>query len=95
MTHHYHRYTFLVHGTVQGVFFRAYTQRSARAHNISGFVYNTSNGKVAGEAQGIKENLDKFWKDIDRGSPKSHVIRVDKNEINTVEGEEGFEIKKG
>ena len=72
----HHRYTFLIHGTVQGVFFRAYTQRSAHTHHISGFVYNTSNGKVAGEAQGIKENLDKFWKDLDRGSPGSHVVRI-------------------
>ncbi|RPB29131.1 Acylphosphatase, partial [Terfezia boudieri ATCC MYA-4762] len=78
------RYTFLIHGTVQGVFFRTYTQRSAHTHNISGFVYNTSNGK----------NLDKLWKDMDRGSPRSNVIQVDKNEINTMEGEEGFEIKR-
>jgi len=71
-----HRYSFLIHGTVQGVYFRAYTQRSALALHITGFVYNTTNGKVAGEAQGTGENLSRFWKDLDKGSPGSHVVRI-------------------
>ena len=69
------RLRFLVHGTVQGVYFRVFTQRSAQAHHVTGFVYNTTNGKVAGEAQGRPEDLKKLLKELDEGSPGSKVVR--------------------
>ena len=69
------RLRFLVHGTVQGVYFRAFAQRSAQAHHLTGFVYNTTTGKVAGEAQGRPKDLKKLLKELDKGSPGSRVVR--------------------
>lgn len=76
MTTEMQRIAFLVHGHVQGVFFRVFTQRSARAHNLTGFVRNTSAGKVAGEAQGARGDVAGFVKELDRGSEGSRVVCV-------------------
>ena len=69
------RLRFLVHGKVQGVYFRVFTQRSAQANRVTGFVFNTTTGEVAGEAQGQPEDLKRLLKELDKGSPGSRVVR--------------------
>ena len=49
-----------VKGTVQGVFFRASTRLKAIELGIKGFVENQTDGSVYIEAEGSKEQLDKF-----------------------------------
>ncbi|KAF8477033.1 Acylphosphatase-like domain-containing protein [Kalaharituber pfeilii] len=88
------RYSFLVHGFVQGVWFRAYTHRAAVNHNVTGYVRNLPNGKVAGEAQGTETALAAFLKDVDKGSPGSTVIRVETEIQKIVEGEKEFVIRR-
>ncbi|KAK6540741.1 hypothetical protein TWF694_008132 [Orbilia ellipsospora] len=75
------RYAFTVHGQVQGVFFRKYTQQSAQSLSISGFVRNSPDRTVAGEAQGSSENLEAFKEKLEQGSPASRVDKVDWNEL--------------
>jgi len=58
----------MISGRVQGVFFRAYTQKAARARNILGWVMNTRDGRV--EAEDMIN-----W--CHQGSPMSQVTRVD------------------
>lgn len=41
------RISFLVHGKVQGVFFRDHTQQAANKYGLTGSVRNTDDGKVA------------------------------------------------
>jgi acylphosphatase len=49
--------------------------------------------QVEGEVQGEDENVQKLLKDIDRGPTHAHVVRVDKSEVDVVDGEEKFEVK--
>ena len=47
----------IVKGRVQGVYFRAFTQKQAIKHNLNGFVRNLSNGDVEIMAYGEAEAL--------------------------------------
>ncbi|KAK6340558.1 hypothetical protein TWF696_008885 [Orbilia brochopaga] len=75
------RFSFTVHGRVQGVFFRKYAKQFADSLAISGYICNTPSGTVAGEAQGPAENLDKFKQHLQEGSPESVVEKVEWEEI--------------
>ncbi|KAF8247526.1 acylphosphatase, partial [Wilcoxina mikolae CBS 423.85] len=78
-------------GKVQGVFFRAHTVSSALQHSLTGWVRNLPSGTaVEGQAQGTEENLGAFLKEVDKGPPNAHVVRLDRREIPLKEGEEGF-----
>ncbi|KAJ9365440.1 hypothetical protein DTO280E4_409 [Paecilomyces variotii] len=81
------RIYFKVHGTVQGVNFRNFTDTRANDYGLVGFVRNTSDGKVEGEAQGSDESLQKLLKDINKGPRLAHVVKVEKQEIDPKEGE--------
>ncbi|KAK3937099.1 Acylphosphatase-like domain-containing protein [Diplogelasinospora grovesii] len=89
------RVYFLAHGgKVQGVGFRYFTQKRAVEYNLTGWVRNTDNNKVEGEAQGPEDSLAKFLKDIDKGPRHAHVVRLDKEDRDVVEGEESFEVRR-
>jgi acylphosphatase len=64
-------------GKVQGVYFRAETQRAAKQRNVSGWVRNRSNGSVEalfeGDEHAVKAMLEWCW----QGSPFSRVQHVD------------------
>ncbi|KAF3941523.1 Acylphosphatase-1 [Dactylella cylindrospora] len=83
------RYTFTVHGQVQGVFFRKFTQQSANDLSLVGYVRNTVSGTVAGEAQGTEESLEKFKEKLHEGSPRSSVTKVDWSEVEVRKDGEG------
>ncbi|KAK4178821.1 Acylphosphatase-like domain-containing protein [Triangularia setosa] len=89
------RVYFLAHGgMVQGVGFRYFTRGRAAEHNLTGWVRNTDNNKVEGEAQGQDDALAKFLKEVDKGPKHSHVVKLDKEVRDVIEGEEGFEIRR-
>ncbi|KAK7208599.1 Acylphosphatase-like domain-containing protein [Myxozyma melibiosi] len=90
------RIGFEVTGYVQGVGFRRYVERTARElGGITGFVYNTKQGTVRGEAQtGSSETLELFVQRLKRGSTISRVEKVEVREMQAVVGETGFTIKK-
>ncbi|EJT81871.1 acylphosphatase [Gaeumannomyces tritici R3-111a-1] len=88
------RVYFLAHGgAVQGVGFRYFTRKQAVQHEITGWVRNTPNNKVEGEAQGEEAALSVFLKDVDKGPRGAHVARLDKEDRDVVDGEAGFEIR--
>jgi acylphosphatase len=81
----------VIHGWVQGVFFRDTVRRRARAAGIAGWVRNNGDGTVEavfeGEA-GAVERLIEFCRQGPRGA------RVDRVEVTSEdpEAESGFEI---
>ncbi|KAI9873341.1 MAG: hypothetical protein M1830_000515 [Pleopsidium flavum] len=87
------RISFRVHGEVQGVNFRSFTEKKASSYGLTGWVTNTSNGKVEGEAQGDEESLQKFIKELNNGPSAAHVVKVEKTEQDVKEGEKSFEAK--
>ncbi|CAF9902869.1 MAG: hypothetical protein ALECFALPRED_000052 [Alectoria fallacina] len=75
------RISYTVHGTVQGVNFRSFAQTKAKSLNLTGFVTNTSDNKVAGEAQGSEDSIKSFLKELNDGPRAAHVVKLEKEEI--------------
>jgi acylphosphatase len=73
-------YNITVTGKVQGVFYRAFTQKEAKRLSIVGFVRNQSNGDVYIEAEGEDKSLQEFFSWCKTGSPKSLVKAVNVQE---------------
>ncbi len=48
---------------------------------------------MVGEAQGADEQLEKFLSDIKKGPSRASVSRVDKEELDAVDGEGYFEVR--
>jgi acylphosphatase len=73
----YEKIDFIVSGQVQGVCFRAYTQRAAQDLEVTGWVRNRSDGRVEGEAWGLPEAIEGFVQWLHKGSPHGRVDRVE------------------
>ncbi len=69
--------TAIVHGYVQGVSFRYYTQRAAVRLGITGWVANQRDGTVKVVAEGEDAVLNEFLAFLHQGSPAASVQRVD------------------
>lgn len=83
----------LVHGRVQGVFFRDYTRREAQRLGVSGWVRNLATGSVETEFEGGAEQVAAVLEWLPTGSPLSLVSRVEHHEIPVEGGVHGFEIR--
>ncbi len=70
------RVTIIVHGRVQGVFFRDSTMRKARELGLGGTVRNLPDGTVQIEAQGPRPALDSLIRWAHEGSPAAVVTEV-------------------
>jgi acylphosphatase len=66
----------LISGRVQGVFFRAYTQRAAQERGVWGWVLNTRDGQVEAVFEGEKEMVEDMVRWCHQGSPMSNVVDV-------------------
>ena len=66
----------MISGRVQGVFFRAYTQRAAQERGISGWVMNTRDGRVEAVLEGEKEKVEDMIRWCHQGSPHSRITEV-------------------
>jgi acylphosphatase len=68
----------LVHGHVQGVYFRAFISRAARSLGITGYVRNvSSSGDVEIEAEGERSGLEQMLKAMEKGPDGASVENVD------------------
>ncbi|KAG4416738.1 hypothetical protein IFR04_010140 [Cadophora malorum] len=74
--------------------FRYYTRKKATSYGVTGWVRNTPNNKVEGEAQAEDDVLHKFMKDVESGPSHSTVDKVEKQETDVVDGETGFEVRR-
>jgi acylphosphatase len=72
----------LIHGRVQGVFFRAYTRDRAHKLKLVGWVRNNRDGTVECQVQGPNLAIEKFIQFLHHGSP---LARVDNVAITNVE----------
>ncbi len=83
-----------VSGRVQGVFFRAYTQKKALALGITGFVKNQADGTVFIDAKAKEDVLKSFIDWCWEGSPLSSVSKVDVVPSDTSLDADGFTITR-
>lgn len=81
-----------VEGRVQGVFFRAETQRMARSLGVMGFVRNEPDGSVYIEAEADEETLARFVRWLHRGPEAARVESVTP-ESGAVQSFPDFEVR--
>lgn len=84
---------FLVSGLVQGVGFRFFTVRAARARKLRGWVRNLPDGRVEVLAQGESEALEALREDLARGPIGSSVSGIDERAEATAERPEEFDLR--
>jgi acylphosphatase len=82
----------VVTGQVQGVFFRDSTRERARAHGVSGWVCNRSDGAVEAVLEGAAEAVERVLRFLETGPPRAQVERVDVSE-ESPEGLSGFQVR--
>lgn len=83
----------IVKGKVQGVYFRAFTQKQAVKHNLNGFVRNLASGDVEIVAEGEHAALQALVAWCHKGPLLARVSRVIANPHQAGEVFEGFEIR--
>jgi len=67
----------LISGKVQGVFFRAWTQRKAQTLGLKGWVRNTPNGRVEAVFEGEKAGVTEMIKNCRQGPRLAKVGKVE------------------
>jgi acylphosphatase len=82
----------IVHGRVQGVWFRDSTRQIARAHGVDGWVRNRFDGTVEAVLEGPPGGVQETLQFCGTGPPRAHVTHVDVIE-EPPEGLAGFEIR--
>lgn len=81
-----------VRGVVQGVGFRPFIHRLARAHHITGWVLNDTAGVLI-HAQGLPDDHRRFVVAIERDAPPAAVIASIEATDVAAEGFDGFRIR--
>lgn len=79
----------VVHGRVQGVFFRQTTKQKAVALGLVGWVRNLPNGTVEVKAAGTQDQLESLVAFLHQGPTDANVTQVDLSWSN--EPDETFE----
>jgi acylphosphatase len=82
----------VVHGSVQGVFFRDTTRRLAEQHGIAGWVRNNRDGTVEAVFEGEEADVERLVEFM-RAGPRG--ARVERVEVYDEEAEQlsGFAIR--
>jgi acylphosphatase len=82
----------VVHGIVQGVFFRASCQQEASRRGVAGWVTNRRDGAVEAVFEGEDAAVDQMVEWMRHG-PRSAVIERTDVAEETPEGEFGFSVR--
>jgi acylphosphatase len=83
---------YIVKGYVQGVGFRFFVYRQARALNLNGYVKNIYDGSVEVLAEGESKQLDALFELLKQGPARSIVEKVTKTEADKKGKFDGFNI---
>lgn len=81
-----------IFGRVQGVGFRVSAQSLANTLNITGFIRNEPDGSVYIEAEGEKNNLNKFLDWCKKGPSMARVEKIEFEFTNNTRDFKSFEI---
>jgi acylphosphatase len=81
----------IVHGRVQGVFFRDSLRRLAERNGVSGWARNTADGTVEAVFEGDPDAVDRLVSFARTGPPDAQVEAVDVS-VEEPEGLAGFSV---
>jgi acylphosphatase len=82
----------VVHGRVQGVFFRDTTRRHAQRHGVTGWVANRPDGTVEAVFEGAAEAVDAMIEAVSAGPRGASVERVERFDEEP-EGLSAFDVR--
>lgn len=82
----------VVHGNVQGVFFRDSAQREAEKLGVAGWITNNSDGTVEAVFEGDEDAVEAMLRFCREGPSRADVERVEASEEEP-EGLNGFEVR--
>jgi acylphosphatase len=82
----------VIHGQVQGVFFRDSTRRRAEAIGVAGWAANRRDGTVEAVLEGQRDAVERMLDFLRRGPARAQVDRVEVSDEEP-EGLTGFEIR--
>jgi acylphosphatase len=82
----------VVHGDVQGVFFRDSTEKEAGSRGVAGWVRNRGDGAVEAVFEGDEDAVEALVEFCRSGPSKADVERVEVEEEEP-EGLDGFSVK--
>ncbi len=82
----------VVHGRVQGVFYRASTRREAQDAGVAGWVRNAEDGTVHAHVEGAPEAVERMLAWMRRGPRHAQVDRVEV-QVADPEGHAGFAVR--
>jgi len=83
----------IVHGRVQGVYYRAFTHRAARGLSLTGWVKNLPSGDVEVLAEGARDDLEALLKQLKVGPEGASVSRIDATWSEFTGGFSGFNVR--
>ena len=88
------RLSAIVHGRVQGVYFRYFVRNEARRLGLRGYVRNLASGDaVEIRAEGEKPQLDELVEELKTGPPGASVKRIETDWSEYTGQFESFTIK--
>jgi len=83
----------IIHGSVQGVFFRANAKRIAESLGLKGYVRNIDDGCVEVVAEGSEEKLKELISFCKKGPEAANVSKIDVKFEESSGKFEGFEVR--
>jgi acylphosphatase len=82
----------VIHGRVQGVFFRDTARREAESRGIAGWVTNRADGAVEAVFEGAEDGVESMLRFCERGPGGAEVERIEVSEEEP-EGLQGFAVR--
>ena len=82
----------VVHGRVQGVFYRDTIRRAAQQRGVAGWAANRSDGTVEVWLEGDPDAVESMLRVLHDGPPRAEVERVDAEEAEP-QGLDGFDTR--
>ncbi len=82
----------IVHGWVQGVYFRETTRRLAEREGVAGWVRNNADGTVEAVFEGEPDAVERLVRFVHEGPAGAHVERVEIRAEDD-EGARGFAVR--
>ena len=83
----------VVHGRVQGVWFRESARRRAEQLGVAGWVRNRHDGAVEAELEGSAEDVEVLVSWFRHGPPDARVDQVEVEDLSPI-GERGFATRR-
>lgn len=82
-----------ISGRVQGVGYRAWTERTARTLGLEGWARNRRNGDVEAVFVGDEEKIAAMLAACRQGPTSAHVVSVRADDLDPPEPTQGFQIR--